>query len=130
MRRRLRVRLSTATVWRLLRRHGWSWQAPARRALERDEHAVEWEEGGMAARGSTAAALRRRFLEAFRTCSPFGTRAQRSGRPGSPTRVKERSEADMFPGQPGEDRPHPPIMSLWSAREGTGGAYGLVVFRR
>ncbi|MEU2065182.1 winged helix-turn-helix domain-containing protein [Streptomyces sp. NPDC013455] len=23
-------------------RHGWSWQAPARRALERDEHAIEW----------------------------------------------------------------------------------------
>ncbi|MFI5775386.1 winged helix-turn-helix domain-containing protein [Streptomyces sp. NPDC051658] len=40
MRRRLRVRLSVATVWRLLKRHGWSWQAPARRALERDEHAV------------------------------------------------------------------------------------------
>ncbi|WP_406368132.1 winged helix-turn-helix domain-containing protein [Streptomyces sp. NBC_01546] len=32
---------SVTTVWRLLRRHGWSWQAPARRALERDEHAVE-----------------------------------------------------------------------------------------
>ncbi|MFJ3106334.1 winged helix-turn-helix domain-containing protein [Streptomyces sp. NPDC086835] len=40
--RRLRVKLSVATVWRLLKRHGWSfWQAPARRALERDEHAVE-----------------------------------------------------------------------------------------
>ncbi|MFF7535346.1 winged helix-turn-helix domain-containing protein, partial [Streptomyces bobili] len=26
-------------MWRLLKRHGWSWQAPARRALERDEHA-------------------------------------------------------------------------------------------
>ncbi|MER5833143.1 winged helix-turn-helix domain-containing protein [Streptomyces sp. NPDC002130] len=24
-----------------MKRHGWSWQAPARRALERDEHAVE-----------------------------------------------------------------------------------------
>ncbi|MGQ4436033.1 winged helix-turn-helix domain-containing protein [Streptomyces sp. SAS_260] len=33
--------LSVATVWRLLKRHGCSWQAPARRALERDEHAVE-----------------------------------------------------------------------------------------
>lgn len=33
--------LSVATVWRLLERHGWSWQAPVRRALERDEHAVE-----------------------------------------------------------------------------------------
>ncbi|MFD3997163.1 winged helix-turn-helix domain-containing protein [Streptomyces sp. NPDC058583] len=41
IRRRLRLNLSVATVWRLLRRHGWSWQAPARRALERDEHAVE-----------------------------------------------------------------------------------------
>ncbi|WP_033826117.1 winged helix-turn-helix domain-containing protein [Kitasatospora sp. MBT63] len=39
--RRFRIRLSIATVWRLLKRHGWSWQAPARRALERDEHAVE-----------------------------------------------------------------------------------------
>ncbi|MEU6339176.1 winged helix-turn-helix domain-containing protein [Streptomyces cellulosae] len=36
IRRRLRVSLSVATVWRLLKRHGWSWQAPARRALERD----------------------------------------------------------------------------------------------
>ncbi|MFF4249511.1 winged helix-turn-helix domain-containing protein [Streptomyces sp. NPDC001822] len=41
IRRRLRVGLSVATVWRLLKRHGWSWQAPARTALERDEHAVE-----------------------------------------------------------------------------------------
>ena len=41
IRRRLRLSLSMATVWRLLKRHGWSWQAPARRALERDEHAVE-----------------------------------------------------------------------------------------
>ncbi|MFE3629641.1 winged helix-turn-helix domain-containing protein [Streptomyces goshikiensis] len=41
IRRRLWVSLSVATVWRLLKRHGWSWQAPARRALERDEHAVE-----------------------------------------------------------------------------------------
>ncbi|MFB6578521.1 winged helix-turn-helix domain-containing protein [Streptomyces sp. NPDC056402] len=41
IRRHLRVSLSVATVWRLLKRHGWSWQAPARRALERDEHAVE-----------------------------------------------------------------------------------------
>ncbi|MFJ5811610.1 winged helix-turn-helix domain-containing protein [Streptomyces sp. NPDC093093] len=41
VRRRLRVSLSVATVWRLLKRHGWSWQAPARRALERDEHTVE-----------------------------------------------------------------------------------------
>lgn len=41
VRRRLRLSLSVATVWRLLKRHGWSWQPPARRAFERDEHAVE-----------------------------------------------------------------------------------------
>ncbi|MET7565664.1 winged helix-turn-helix domain-containing protein [Streptomyces sp. NPDC005479] len=41
IRRRLRVSLWVATVWRLLKRHGWSWQDPARRALERDQHAVE-----------------------------------------------------------------------------------------
>ncbi|MFE4304930.1 winged helix-turn-helix domain-containing protein [Streptomyces sp. NPDC056517] len=39
--RRFRLNLSIATVWRLLKRHGWSWRAPARRALERDERAVE-----------------------------------------------------------------------------------------
>ncbi|MER5398529.1 winged helix-turn-helix domain-containing protein [Streptomyces sp. NPDC002599] len=30
-----------AGAWRLLHRHCWSWQCPARRAPERDEHAVE-----------------------------------------------------------------------------------------
>ncbi|WP_225101955.1 winged helix-turn-helix domain-containing protein [Streptomyces sp. CoH27] len=28
-------------TWRLLRRYGWSWQQPARRAIERDDAAVE-----------------------------------------------------------------------------------------
>ncbi|MFE7278531.1 winged helix-turn-helix domain-containing protein, partial [Streptomyces sp. NPDC057623] len=28
-------------TWRLLKRHGWSWQQPARRAIERDDVAVE-----------------------------------------------------------------------------------------
>ncbi|MEU4969417.1 winged helix-turn-helix domain-containing protein [Streptomyces smyrnaeus] len=28
-------------TWLLLKRHGWSWQQPARRAIERDEDAVE-----------------------------------------------------------------------------------------
>jgi transposase len=28
-------------TWRLLRRYGWSWQQPARRAIERDDDAVE-----------------------------------------------------------------------------------------
>lgn len=34
------VDYSSAAVWRLLHRHGWSWQYPARRTLERDEQAV------------------------------------------------------------------------------------------
>ena len=33
--------VSPAAVWRLMHRHGWSWQSPARRALERDEHEVD-----------------------------------------------------------------------------------------
>ncbi|MFG2351563.1 winged helix-turn-helix domain-containing protein [Streptomyces phaeochromogenes] len=28
-------------TWRLSRRHGWSWQQPSRRAIERDNNAVE-----------------------------------------------------------------------------------------
>lgn len=28
-------------AWRLLKRHGWSWQQPVRRAIERDDDAVE-----------------------------------------------------------------------------------------
>ncbi|WEP00469.1 winged helix-turn-helix domain-containing protein [Streptomyces sp. FXJ1.172] len=31
---------STAAAWRLLHRHGWSWQSPARRAAERNEQAA------------------------------------------------------------------------------------------
>ncbi|MFE7778750.1 winged helix-turn-helix domain-containing protein [Streptomyces sp. NPDC057445] len=29
IRRRFRLTLSAATVWRLLKRHDWSWQVPA-----------------------------------------------------------------------------------------------------
>ncbi|MEV0521800.1 winged helix-turn-helix domain-containing protein [Streptomyces sp. NPDC050439] len=40
------MEVSPAAVWRLLHRHGWSWQSPARRAIERDEHAVHlWKKG-------------------------------------------------------------------------------------
>ncbi|MFJ4192388.1 winged helix-turn-helix domain-containing protein [Kitasatospora sp. NPDC089509] len=28
-------------IWALLKHHGWSWQQPARRAIERDQSAVE-----------------------------------------------------------------------------------------
>ena len=38
--RTFRLECSSAAVWRLLQRHGWSRQSPARRALERDEQAV------------------------------------------------------------------------------------------
>ncbi|MFG2440943.1 winged helix-turn-helix domain-containing protein [Streptomyces sp. NPDC048508] len=38
--RKFRLDCSSAAVWWLLHRHGWSWQCPARRALERDEQAV------------------------------------------------------------------------------------------
>ncbi|MEV0186203.1 winged helix-turn-helix domain-containing protein [Streptomyces sp. NPDC050625] len=38
--RKFRLDVSSAGVWRLMHRHGWSWQSPARRALERDEGAV------------------------------------------------------------------------------------------
>jgi len=39
--RKFHIDCSSASVWRLMHRHGWSWQSPARRAMERDEHAVE-----------------------------------------------------------------------------------------
>ncbi|MDX2981652.1 MULTISPECIES: winged helix-turn-helix domain-containing protein [Streptomyces] len=36
-----RVSYTVEGTWRLLRRHGWSWQQPTRRAIERDDDAVE-----------------------------------------------------------------------------------------
>ncbi|MFI5784070.1 winged helix-turn-helix domain-containing protein [Nocardia sp. NPDC051570] len=38
--RRFHIRYTAKGVQVLLRRHGWSWQVPARRAVERDEGAV------------------------------------------------------------------------------------------
>nr|WP_257039562.1 winged helix-turn-helix domain-containing protein [Streptomyces sp. OV198] len=38
--RRFRLDCLPAAVWRLMHRHGWSWQCPARRALGRDEGAM------------------------------------------------------------------------------------------
>ncbi|MFF4694336.1 winged helix-turn-helix domain-containing protein [Streptomyces chattanoogensis] len=49
------------STWQLLKWHGWSWQQPVRRAIERDQDAVEvWkkEEGGVAQGTRTVAALR------------------------------------------------------------------------
>ncbi|MER7569128.1 winged helix-turn-helix domain-containing protein [Streptomyces sp. NPDC097941] len=49
VRRRLRPSLSAvATVWRLLKRHGWPWQAPARRARTRRARRRTVEIGGVA----------------------------------------------------------------------------------
>ncbi|MEU1184342.1 winged helix-turn-helix domain-containing protein [Streptomyces sp. NPDC005820] len=39
--RLFRVGCTVQGVWRLLKRHGWSCQVPVRRALERDEAAIE-----------------------------------------------------------------------------------------
>ncbi|MEU5306494.1 winged helix-turn-helix domain-containing protein [Streptomyces noursei] len=39
--RRFHVTCSVAAVWRLLTGHGWFWQAPSRRAVERNEDAVQ-----------------------------------------------------------------------------------------
>ncbi|BBC98419.1 winged helix-turn-helix domain-containing protein [Streptomyces griseofuscus] len=39
--RLLHVSWTVEGTWRLLRRHSWSWQQPARGAIERDDDAVE-----------------------------------------------------------------------------------------
>ncbi|MDQ0836064.1 transposase [Streptomyces achromogenes] len=39
--RLFRVSYTVEGTWRLLKRHGWSWQQPTRRAIERDDDAVE-----------------------------------------------------------------------------------------
>ncbi|MET9915410.1 IS630 family transposase [Streptomyces sp. NPDC006476] len=46
-------------TWRLLKRHGWSWQQPTRRAIERDDEAVEvWKKETSWAAGKSTAAER------------------------------------------------------------------------
>jgi transposase len=39
--RMFHVSYTVEGTWRLLKRHGWSWQQPRRRAIERDDAAVE-----------------------------------------------------------------------------------------
>jgi len=39
--RLFRISYTVEGTWRLLRRSGWSWQQPARRAIEREDEAVE-----------------------------------------------------------------------------------------
>ncbi|WP_443062357.1 IS630 family transposase [Streptomyces sp. NBC_00457] len=55
--RRFHKSYTVQGVAALLKRHGWTCQVPARRALERDEEAVRLGERDLAARGMTAAAL-------------------------------------------------------------------------
>ncbi|WP_275426596.1 winged helix-turn-helix domain-containing protein [Streptomyces sp. CS147] len=41
-----RVSYRAEGTWRLLTRRGWSWQQPTRRAIERDDDAIEvWKSG-------------------------------------------------------------------------------------
>ncbi|WP_443064970.1 IS630 family transposase [Streptomyces sp. NBC_00576] len=98
-------------TWRLLRRHGWSWQQPARRAIERDGDAVEpVEAGGLAAGKSTAAANSAWVVfedEAGQSMTP--PRARTWGRQGSTPVVRVRgrgsgrvSMAGMTCYKPGE----------------------------
>lgn len=39
--RMFHVSYTVEGTWQLLKRHGWSWQQPSRRAIERDDEAVE-----------------------------------------------------------------------------------------
>ncbi|GAA2651368.1 hypothetical protein GCM10010400_03410 [Streptomyces aculeolatus] len=56
--RRFHKSYTVQGVAALLRRHGWSCQVPARRAMERNEAAVAgWVKETLATRGRTAAAL-------------------------------------------------------------------------
>ena len=54
---KFQIDCSMAAVWRLLHRRGCAWQCPARRAVERDEHAVGLWTKDVTAGGMTAAAL-------------------------------------------------------------------------
>ncbi|WUV83559.1 winged helix-turn-helix domain-containing protein [Streptomyces sp. NBC_01476] len=62
--RLLHVSCTVEGTWRLLKRHGWSWQQPARRAIERDDDAVEvgrkeiWPRVGAPRRGAGVGCLR------------------------------------------------------------------------
>ncbi|MGX1548296.1 IS630 family transposase [Streptomyces adustus] len=78
-------------TWRLLKRHGWSWQQPTGRAIERDEDVVEVEEGDLAA-GKTTAAERGAWIvfedEAGQSMTP--PRARTWGRIGQTPVVRVR----------------------------------------
>ncbi|WP_425526092.1 IS630 family transposase [Streptomyces mirabilis] len=79
-------------TWQLLRRHGWSWQQPARRAIERDDEAVENVEDGDLAAGKSIAAERGAWVvfedEAGQSMTP--PRARTWGRIGQTPVVRVR----------------------------------------
>ncbi|WP_455568809.1 IS630 family transposase [Streptomyces exfoliatus] len=79
-------------TWRLLKRHGWSWQQPARRAIERDDQAVEGLAEGDVAVGNTTAAACDGWIvfedEAGQSLTP--PRARSWGRKGSTPLVRVR----------------------------------------
>ncbi|MGW3121058.1 IS630 family transposase [Streptomyces sp. NPDC001107] len=54
--RRFHMAYTIQGVRKLLARNGWSWQVPARRAMERDDGVVRVGQGGVALRGRLAAA--------------------------------------------------------------------------
>jgi hypothetical protein len=82
-------------TWRLLRRYGWSWQQPARRAIERDDDAVElWKRevwprvkhrGGERSLGG----LRRRGrpVDDAAARQDVGSQGQHTGHPGARTGI-------------------------------------------
>ncbi|WP_455567403.1 IS630 family transposase [Streptomyces anandii] len=79
-------------TWRLLKRHGWSWQQPTRRAIERDDDAVEGMEEGDLAAGKSIAAERGAWIvfedEAGQSMTP--PRARTWGRIGQTPVVRVR----------------------------------------
>ncbi|WP_443078130.1 IS630 family transposase [Streptomyces sp. NBC_01715] len=79
-------------TWRLLKRHGWSWQQPTRRAIERDDDGVEGVDEGDLAAGKTTAAERGAWIvfedEAGQSMTP--PRARTWGRIGQTPVVRVR----------------------------------------
>ncbi|WP_457756420.1 IS630 family transposase [Streptomyces mirabilis] len=97
IRRLFRISYTVEGTWRLLKRHGWSWQQPTRRAIERDDDAVElWKKGGLAAGKSTAAACDGWIVfedEAGQSLTP--PRARTWGRTGRTPVVRVRGRVSM-----------------------------------
>ncbi|MFE6098106.1 winged helix-turn-helix domain-containing protein [Streptomyces massasporeus] len=93
-------------TWRLLKRHGWSWQQPTRRAIERDDAAVElWKQEVW----PRVRAVRRRVTA------------------GSSSRMRPASRGRRRALEPGADRPDPGRPgSRPGLRTGVDGGYDLL----